>query len=64
MKLQGKPMPYSSIVGGGMMLLDAQGRARFQLAFRGTDEGISREQCEALATQLSALINTHGLDVP
>lgn len=64
MKLTAKPISYSSIVGGGLMLLDAEGRAAFMVMLRGTTRGISKEQNDAIAEQLVRLINADGLGVP
>lgn len=64
MKLKAKKSPYSSIVGGGLQLVDDNGRTRFMVLFTGTTDGISKEQDAALAEQLVAWINQHGLDIP
>jgi hypothetical protein len=64
MKLKSKVVPYSSVVGGGLMLTDKDGAARFIVNFMGTTAGISKEQSEALSEQIDALINAHGLSVP
>lgn len=64
MKLTSKPIPYSSIVGGGLVLLDENGRGRFQIAFFGTTDGISKEQTESLIKQIGGYINKHGLELP
>lgn len=47
MKLTAKEVPYSSIVGGGLMLIDESGRAAFQVMFMGTTNGITKEQTAA-----------------
>jgi hypothetical protein len=61
MKLRAKVVPYSSIVGGGVTLLDEKGAARFILSLRGTTQGIDRQQTEALTKQIADLINANGL---
>ena len=64
MKVDARILPYSGIVGGGVQLLDAQGRAQFQIALMGTTNGISKEQTHAIARRIAELINQHGLEVP
>lgn len=64
MKLRAKKVPYSGIVGGGLMLTTEGGAAAFIVNFMGTTRGITREQSDALAEQIEALINAHGLFVP
>lgn len=64
MKLKAKPVPYSSVVGGGVMLLYPTGAAAFQIVLMGTTKGISREQTVAITARLAELINQHGLEVP
>lgn len=63
MRLKAEAFPYSSIVGGGVLLLDERGAAVFQIGLRGTTKGITKEQTEAIATRLVALINRCGLEV-
>lgn len=63
MKLLANIVPYSSIVGGGILLADEKGAARFQIALMGTTAGISKEQNDAICRQLAILINTHGLEI-
>lgn len=43
-----EPVPYSSMVGGGLMVKDESGRARFIITAFGTTEGITKEETEAL----------------
>jgi ferredoxin len=54
MKLRFEKTPYSSIVGGGMMLVDEKGIARFMVHVSGTSQGITKEEdaaiCEAVMT--------------
>lgn len=64
MKLAVRKTPYSSIVGGGLMLTDESGRARFMVLFTGTTEGIEKNENDALAEQFAAFIEQHGLEVP
>lgn len=64
MRLRTKIVPYSSIVGGGLQLLDEKGRAVFIVNFIGTAWGISKDQTASLSEQLSALIEAHGLFLP
>lgn len=61
-KLTAKVIPFSSIVGGGVALLDAHGRIRFQIALLGCSHGISKLQSDDMAHQLAFLINELGLD--
>lgn len=63
MRLRGKLTPYSSIVGGGIMLTDHMGRATFQIVLIGTTKGITKEQNDSLCQQLQDLINKDGLEV-
>lgn len=63
-KLDARVIPYSSVVGGGLQLLDPHGRARFQLALIGTTDGVTKEENRAIALRLAELINQHGLEVP
>jgi hypothetical protein len=63
MKLTAKTIPYSSIVGGGLMLCDQTGRARFIVSFRGTTEGISKDETAALSSQFAAFIKERGLEI-
>ena len=63
MKLTSNSVPYSSVVGGGLSLLDENGRARFQVVLIGTTDGISKEQNDAISKRLHELINTHGLEI-
>lgn len=63
MKLKAQIVPYSSIVGGGVLLLDERGAAVFQIGLRGTSRGITKEQTEIITTRLVELINRCGLEV-
>lgn len=64
MRLTAKPVPHSGIVGGGLMLCDATGRARFIVNFMGTTEGIRKEETAALAEQFAHYVNNHDVIVP
>lgn len=64
MKLQAKIVPYSSVVGGGIMLTSEDGAAAFILNFIGTTKGITKGQTEVVAKQIATWINENGLDVP
>lgn len=64
MKLKTKVIPYSSVVGGSLTLLDETGAAQFMVMFCGTSWGISKEQSAALCEQIGRLINQVGLEVP
>jgi hypothetical protein len=62
--LKSKLLPFSSVVGGGLTLVDENGCAHFIVNFMGTTNGISRAQSDALAKQLDALISRNILNVP
>lgn len=64
MRLSAQTVPYSSVVGGGLMLCDPTGRARFVVNFMGTTEGITKEETAAMSEQFAAWINSHGLTCP
>jgi len=64
MKLKAKQIGYSSIVGGGLLLVDEAGAGQLIVNFMGTTKGISKEQYLALSEQIGKLINQAGLDVP
>lgn len=64
MKLKANVVPYSSVVGGGLSLLDENGRARYQIMFIGTTDGISKEVTGALSKQIGDYINKYGLEIP
>lgn len=63
-RMDARPTPYSSVVGGGLILFDQSGRAAFQLSIIGTSNGVTREENDAIARRLAELINSHGLEVP
>ena len=63
MKFKAKPVPYSGVVGGGLMLTSEDGSAAFILNFMGTTKGITREQTEAMSKQIATWINENGLEV-
>lgn len=62
-RLTARAIPYSSVVGGGLILVDEKGAARFGVIFRGTSWGISKEQNNQLSEQIINLINTNGIEV-
>lgn len=64
MILKAKVTPYSSIVGGGLLLTDETGAARFVVSLRGTTAGITKEETEAISSRLASLIEAGGLSVP
>jgi hypothetical protein len=64
MKIKAQTIQYSSVVGGGIMLLDEAGRARGQIAFIGGAVRITKEQDAALSKGIADLINAHGLEIP
>lgn len=57
-------VPYSSIVGGGLVLKKLNGQACFILNFIGTTEGVTKSETVALAQQFSWFVNTYGVYVP
>lgn len=64
MKLKAKQVPYSGVVGGGLLLTSEAGSAAFMIVFTGTTKGITKEQSDAMAKQVAKLINDHGLECP
>lgn len=64
MKLHAKPIGYSSIVGGGLTLLDDAGRARFIVSFIGTTNGITKAETQALSEFFAEAVAERTLDVP
>jgi hypothetical protein len=64
MKLKAQPVPFSSIVGGGLTLVDEEGRSAFIVSFMGTTNGITKEQTEAMAKAFARWVNENGLEVP
>jgi len=61
MKLKAKRVPYSSVVGGGVMLTDTTGAPRYQIMLIGTTQGIDKTVTDQIGDRLVELINTHGL---
>lgn len=57
-------VPYSSIVGGGLMLKEMSGKAAFIVNFIGTTQGITKEETRALSEQFAWFVNTFGCRVP
>jgi hypothetical protein len=64
MKLKAEIVPYSSIVGGGLMLTTEDGASAFILNFIGTTKGITKDQTEAISKKIAGWINENGLEVP
>ena len=64
MRLRAREVKHSSIVGGGLMLLDETGAARFVVNFMGTTAGITAEETKALASQFAHYVNNHDVVVP
>lgn len=64
MKLKAQAVPYSSVVGGGLTLVDENGRARFIIVAMGTTEGINKEENAAIFAVLRDAINKSGVEVP
>ena len=64
MKLNAKSIPFSSVVGGGLSLVDDSGRVRFIVNFMGSTAGITKEETAALAKQFGDWVAQHGLEVP
>lgn len=61
MKLKAQKVPYSSVVGGGVLLTNEKGAAQFQIAIFGTTNGITKEQTGAISTFLVDAINKGDL---
>lgn len=63
MKLKAKQTPYSSVVGGGLTLIDEHGRPRFMVMICGTTNGITKEETATIANALSSGIPTDGIEL-
>lgn len=63
-KLFADVVPYSSIVGGGLVLKQVDGRAGFIINFMGTTEGVTKEETAALTEQFLWFVRTFGCAVP
>jgi len=63
-KLTTDIVPYSSIVGGGLVLKEMNGKAAFIVNFIGTTQGITKEETKALSQQFAWLVHTFGCRVP
>lgn len=63
MRLVAKRVPYSSVVGGGVMLTDETGTARYQIMLIGTTQGIDKETTDQIADRIVELIQANGLEV-
>lgn len=57
MKLTAKKVPYSSIVGGGVMLQTDDGKEAFQVMVRGFPNGISKEQDADICDRIIGAFN-------
>lgn len=57
-------VPYSSVVGGGLMLKKMDGSAGFIINFMGASQGITKEETAALAEQFRWFVNTYHCAVP
>lgn len=66
MRLRAKTVPYSSIVGGGLMLTDTiTGEARFIVTVRGVSGGITRRETEIISKALAiGFQGDDGVEVP
>lgn len=63
-RLHADIVPYSSVVGGGLVLKKLDGRAGFIINFMGTSEGITKEETAALSEQFRWFVQTYGCAVP
>jgi len=63
-KLTTDIVPYSSIVGGGLVLKEMGGKAAFIVNFIGTMQGITKEETQALSLQFAWFVNTFGCRAP
>jgi hypothetical protein len=63
-KLTTDIVPYSSIVGGGLVLKEMCGKTAFIVNFIGTTQGITKEETQALSQQFAWFVNTFGCRVP
>ena len=63
MKLHATLVPYSSTVGGGLMLLDRKGQVKFQIMLMGSTEGITKEESDQISDSLCGMINDNGLEI-
>ena len=60
MKLTPSLTPYSSIVGGGLVLSSEDKRHQFIVNFMGTSSDITREESDQLSRQIADLIDKAG----
>lgn len=63
MKVFLKKTPYSSVVGGGIQLVNENGEAVYMFGFMGTTRGISKEVTDAIADTLIAKF-PDGFEIP
>lgn len=64
MKLKPQITPYSSVVGGGLSLVDEKGAVRFMVAVMGSTNGITAEETATIAQALASGIPAGGIEVP
>jgi hypothetical protein len=63
-QLKARQVGYSSVVGGGVTLDDAEtGHANFILSLIGTTKGVTKKETEEVSARLTWLINEYGLYV-
>lgn len=62
-RLSSDLVPYSSVVGGGLVL-KKDGRAGFIVNFIGTTEGITKDETAALSQQFAWFVQSYGCFVP
>jgi hypothetical protein len=65
MKLHATMIPYSGTVGGGLNLIDENGRVRFVVSIYGIgiSKGITKEETAAISSALITAI-PEGIEVP
>jgi hypothetical protein len=63
-KMTLRPQAYSSVVGGGLQVVDKSGAVRFLICMIGTTEGITREETEAISSQIIAALKDRELLIP
>lgn len=63
-RLVADQVPYSSIVGGGLVLKKMDGRAGFIVNFIGTTDGITKEETKAISEQFAWFMQNYGVSVP
>jgi hypothetical protein len=63
MKLTSKVLPYSRSVGGGLMLVDEDGRRICQVSFVAMSDVITEEQLIALTRNFDHYVHLNGLEI-